>query len=595
MRGLQLFSSPPVRRYTSEKNEAAIASPGMVALLAIAVHGPLLLMQLPAFAAGSQTQMFLAKHYASDWFGLWNPHWFGGFSQTTSAPLTQQVVALLSHLFGITAAYMVTQLAVVVLLSLAVYRFARVWTGARTAPIAAIGSIFLGSLALLVYREGALPATAGTALAICGASFLYGFARGNEVLSLIKAVLLLIAAACCDSMTAVYGILLFALPTLWLASADADNEEFGERRSPAATFIRGVIVLAACAVVSGFILAPFWSSVFHSSHRLLSPDETASNFLLQGSNAVRYWIVPFGFMILALPYLFLSGFAARRTRALFLAFFVALVVGLGTTTPVAKYLLGGFDNALSVELFTFWATLLALPLVAVLVLELVTRYQQRAVILVWVAAVLTFAAPLAWMTYHPSTENRFRTDYIANFLNRDNHAQFRYLTLGFGSQFSEVASRTNASTVDGIGDGPMLPEAREFGVSHLDNAKSYGSAGMEALRAVLKHANQYGLKFIFVRDRYYEPLIAFAGWRQVEAYENGNVTLWSKEDVPPARDLNTHTTLPGIERVLWGVVPLLCLILALLLMIATPERDEEVEIMALPTTGTEPIRTQEAI
>ena len=59
---------------------------------------------------------------------------------------------------------------------------------------------------------------------------------------------------------------------------------------------------------------------------------------------------------------------------------------------------------------------------------------------------------------------------------------------------------------------------------------------MEALRAVLKHANQYGLKYIFVRDRYYEPLLAFAGWRQAETYDNGNVTLWTKEDVPPAKE-----------------------------------------------------------
>jgi len=232
----------------------------MVALLAIAVHGPLLLMQLPAFAAGSQTQMFLAKHYANDFFSVWNAQWFGGFSQTASAPLTQQVVALLSHLIGITAAYMVVQLGVVVLLALAVYRFARLFTNERTAPIAAIGSIFLGSLAMLVYREGALPATAATALTICGASFLYGWARGNEFFSLLKAVLLLIAAACCDSITALWGVALFALLTLWLASADADDETYGERRAAAAVFIRGLVALAVAVVISGFIMAPFWSA-----------------------------------------------------------------------------------------------------------------------------------------------------------------------------------------------------------------------------------------------------------------------------------------------------------------------------------------------
>ena len=64
-----------------------------------------------------------------------------------------------------------------------------------------------------------------------------------------------------------------------------------------------------------------------------------------------------------------------------------------------------------------------------------------------------------------------------------------------------------------------------YGAGQLYNSKYYGLAGMEALRAVLKHANQYGLKYIFVRDRFYEPLLAFAGWRQTESYDNGNVTL----------------------------------------------------------------------
>ena len=81
----------------------------------------------------------------------------------------------------------------------------------------------------------------------------------------------------------------------------------------------------------------------------------------------------------------------------------------------------------------------------------------------------------------------------------------------------------------------LLPEMTAYGAGQLYNSKYFGLSGMEALRAVLKHANQYGLKYIFVRDRYYEPLLAFAGWRQAETYDNGNVTLWTKEDVPPAQ------------------------------------------------------------
>ena len=50
-----------------------------------------------------------------------------------------------------------------------------------------------------------------------------------------------------------------------------------------------------------------------------------------------------------------------------------------------------------------------------------------------------------------------------------------------------------------------------------------------------QHANHYGLKFIFVHDPFYEPLLVFGGWRQVESYESGAITVWSKDDAPPAR------------------------------------------------------------
>jgi len=56
---------------------------------------------------------------------------------------------------------------------------------------------------------------------------------------------------------------------------------------------------------------------------------------------------------------------------------------------------------------------------------------------------------------------------------------------------------------------------------------------MDSLRAMLQQANRYGLKFIFVHDPYYNPLLGFAGWRQVETYDSGAITAWSKDDVPP--------------------------------------------------------------
>ena len=108
---------------------------------------------------------------------------------------------------------------------------------------------------------------------------------------------------------------------------------------------------------------------------------------------------------------------------------------------------------------------------------------------------------------------------------------------------------------------------------------------MEALRAMLKHANQYGLKYVFVRDRYYEPLLAFAGWRQIESYDNGNVELWSKDDVPPARKLDSIAVPTPLQGVLWGILPVATSLFALFLVLLFPERErtQRVEFVEFPS------------
>ena len=130
-----------------------------IVLLALAVHGPLMLMQLPASSYDATTHIFFASHYAHHWFSPWNEKWFGGFSQTTYPPLTHQWIALLSHFTGLTYAYLFVQLGVVLLLPVGVYRYARLWVDERAASYAAVGSVFLGSLAMLVYQSGQLPTT----------------------------------------------------------------------------------------------------------------------------------------------------------------------------------------------------------------------------------------------------------------------------------------------------------------------------------------------------------------------------------------------------------------------------------------------------
>jgi hypothetical protein len=73
------------------------------------------------------------------------------------------------------------------------------------------------------------------------------------------------------------------------------------------------------------------------------------------------------------------------------------------------------------------------------------------------------------------------------------------------------------------------------------------------------------LKFIFVNDSYYEPLLTFAGWRKIETYNKGEITAWSKDDVPPAHKIESDAIPAPWEGLLWGILPIGFSFLAILL------------------------------
>ena len=194
-------------------------------LLALAVHGPLLLLQLPANSYDASTHIFFAAHYAKSWFNPWNQNWFAGFSQTTYPPLTHQWIALFSHLMGLTMAYMVVQLIVVLLLTVGVYRYSRLWVSERAASYAAIASIFLGSLAMLVYQSGQLPTTTAAALTLIALPYFYNWNRLGRLTDLAKGLVLSLTAAAAHHVTFLFGGVLFAAPVIWLSFIDRHDEE----------------------------------------------------------------------------------------------------------------------------------------------------------------------------------------------------------------------------------------------------------------------------------------------------------------------------------------------------------------------------------
>jgi hypothetical protein len=564
-----------------------------ILLLALAVHAPLLLMQLPLGSYDANTHIFFASHYANHWFDPWNEKWYAGFSQTTYPPLTHQLIALFSHLIGLNLAYMVVQLIGVLLLVTGVYGYARLWVDERSASFAAIGSVFLGSLAMLIYQSGQLPTTFAAALTLNAIPFFYGWLRHARLAGLLKALMITMAAAAAHHVTLLFGAVLFFLPVLWLALIDRKSGEAGA--SGAGVLMRAIVFAVFSGAAIAIVLLPYWIALLKNPiSQMPIPHGSRDNYLLNPASGLNFWVIPMGALILALPWIFLRGASERRLRPLLLGWYITTLIGLGSTTPVARLLLRRAFEVLTYERFTFWATLMALPFVGLLAVRLVDRFPRRAPTGLWIAAVLTFSTAVAWTAFRPINSSPFKVDEVISFLNRDDHDKFRYITLGFGNSFSKVATYANAASVDGdYNSARLLPELTAYGAGQLYNAKYFGASGMESLRAILKHANQYGLKYVFVRDRYYEPLLAFAGWRQTETYDNGNVTLWTRDDVQPAKKIESPMKPTALEGLEWGTIPIASSLLALFLVIAIPERRRRAETVEFPRPVEEEVTLRE--
>jgi hypothetical protein len=539
-------------------------------MAAVVVHLPLLLLKLPLKSYDTNFHIFFASHYAHHWFDPWNTKWYAGFSQTTYPPLPQQWVALVSHLTGLDMAYMAVQLVAILLLAVGVYRFSLLWVSPRAASFAALASVFLGSESFLVYSAGQLATTSAAPIYLNALPYLFQWVRFGKWQSFLKATVLFAAAASAHHATLLFGSIFFAVPVLALALLD---REHGERISTPAFVARTAAIVVLVGVAIAVVLLPFWIELIHYPvTQTPIPHPSRANYILSPQWGLNYFVVPYGALALALPFIFLRGSMDSRLRPLLLGFWVAFLLGLGGTTPVGHWVLGRAFDVLTMERFSYWATLLALPFVGLLAAELVDRFRMPAVVSLATLAAFTCALAVGWATYRPADAEDFKVDSVASWLNRDGHDKYSYVTLGFGNKISRLAMMTDATSVDGEwNSGRMLPELTRNGAGALTSSKYFGQAGLDALRAMLNHADHYGLKWVFVRDHYYDPLLSFAGWRPVDSLEDKTITVWSKDGVPPATPVNAAQMPPHWQGLMWGILPIGSSILAMMIVLI-PER-----------------------
>jgi hypothetical protein len=566
----------------------------MIVLLALAIHGPLLTMQLPLTTSyDANFHIFFASHYAQHWFNPWNVKWFAGFSQTTYPPLVHQWIAVFSHFIGLNMAFMLVQLIAIMLMPIGVYRFSRLWVDERASSYAALFSVFVGAVAFLVYSAGQLPTTLSFPIYLLALPYFYDWSRSASFRSLIKGVFLILAAGSVHHVTLIFGAVPFALPVLWLAWMDRKEDSTGF-----AVLSRAAVFAVLAGIGVGIVLLPYWLSIIqHPIEQIPIPHASRSNLLMNILYLTNYFLMPYGALLLAFPFVVWIGATNRRLWPLLLGFWITFILALGGTTPLPKLVFGRAFEILTFERFTLWAAFMSLPIVGLIAERLLDRYRAKAAVGLALAAAITLCMPMTWLTLSPFKANSdLNVDAVIGFLNRDGHDQYRYLTLGFGNSLPRISTYAIANSVDGeYNSARLLPEFTHYGTAQLTSAKYFGTQGMESLRAMLEHANHYGLKFIFIHDPYYEPLVAFAGWRRIETYDQGEISVWSKDDVPPARPIPSDAMPTEWEGLMWGIFPIGSSILAILFVLLLPDREvarvsEEAVLYPAPVDAGELVR-----
>jgi hypothetical protein len=315
------------------------------------------------------------------------------------------------------------------------------------------------------------------------------------------------------------------------------------------------------------VLTPYLITLIkHPIDEIVIPHASRSNYILSPMWGVHYFVLPYGPVALAIPFIFLKG-TERRLRPLLFGFYISFLLGLGGTTPFAKLLLGRAFDILTLERFTFYALLLAMPFVGMLVSKLIDRSGARGAVALAILFVGWGSFAVAWNYYFPLIGTQPDVQPIIHFLGEKDHARYRYLTLGYLNTLSAILPYTDASSVDGeYNSGRTLPELTNHAVAQLTTAKFYGKDGFAALREMLQRAPRYGLRYVFVHDPSYNPLLAFGGWRPLEKLSDDTV-VWTTIGTPPATPIVSSLRPPRWQGIMWGIFPFATSILTICLFL----------------------------
>lgn len=583
---------------------------GWATLLAFLLHGILIVTGQYTHSFDAYIHQFFADHYRLDWWTLWEPRWYTGFSVVSYPPLVHQLIALLSHLTGLEAAFAAILWAALTVYPLAVYAFSRVFFGRSISGYAAVGAAMAPSLFLAAHVFGQIPTVVATLGALFGIAALADFLRKGGWLNGSLALALFTVV-----MAAHHATLMF-LP--WVVAGLTLHILLNEKVNKRQLFTR-LAIFTPLAVFFGLgVIWPFWDWGRGQQIQVPIDHPTRHNYLTDSFAFVTFFLPAYGPLLVLIP-LALGLGLRKRYSGLTLAFLPLFILGLGDTTPLPRLLFGKGWEWLIYDRFAFWAALLLLPFVGVaivLVKRKIWRTAKHAknakedqepvknaelsyfsrtgisgfssrtwrawrfdkiftivqkhynikikqprkliapvyfIVMGIVAALIGFGPTLV-----PFEPARVEMQPIVDFLAQGDHAQWRYLTFGFGDQLARLSTLTRATTIDGdYHTARNLPELRSSGIGQIDTV-FWMKDGLNKLDPILQKSGGRGVRWGFVDLPLYIPVLQRNGWVKLRTLENG-VEVWENPSatLPPPVQIPPQNPLAAFS---WGVFPLLSLV-----------------------------------
>ena len=559
-------------------------------LLGIAFHGTSIFYTLES-TYDALIHLFFADNYANSWFEPWNYEWYTGFTVMSYPPLVHQSIALFSFIGGLKFGMFTVALIAIVLFITGVYRFSLLITSNRTvAGYAAILAVFSSSFLETLHVFGQLPSIIGISVLMHSLPEIYLWLKTGKYWYLGTSLSLIAITVTSHHVTPIFGMIFFIFPLIGMVIMDASRDKVNNMKEITFKVFFSVFLslfkriisfgLLSLACIIGCIL-PYWiNSKNNPITQVPIPHGSRDNFLEITSSGLVFFMIPWGILIIFLPYIFYRYYS-KRYLFFGLSITILTILGTGGTTPIPLKMLGETAfNILTLDRFTLWASIMALPVFGEFTyrfvegdLKALIQTKFGAVYHRIIGAILaglfifTIIFTMSLGYFRPSQPQKIKMLPIVNFLNQDDHDKWRFLTLGFGDQMAWLSAQTNALTVDGnYHSARRLPELTTRPIERLENSKFKGVEGIGSLQQFLTTPEKYNLKYIFSNDKFYDPILYFCGWQRLRQLENG-IMVWERLNIPPLPSILPKDDVAKWQKILWGIVPLLTVLIGFLLNI----------------------------